>query len=154
MTRKIAVSAVTLTAALLILSTPARAANTTNVTLPISGSLFDSCSGENVDYTGTVHVVADVTVNGNHVTLVQHENFHVTATGESSGATYVGDESFNDTENFSLTSPQEELNFTEPFTLIGQGSTPNLKSLATEHVTVNADGTVTVNRIDITSSCH
>lgn len=154
MTRKIAVSVLTLTAALLIMSMPARAANTTNVTTPISGLFSDSCSGDILSFTGTVHDVMNTTVNGNTVHFVLHANIHITATGSPSGASYVGDQSLNETENLILTSPQVEFNVTNLLTAISQGSAPNLLFLQTQHLTVNANGGVTVNRIDISSACH
>ena len=154
MTRKIAVSVLALTAALLILSIPARAANTTNVTTPISGFFQDACTGDILSFTGTVHDVMDTTVNGNTVHFVLHANIHITATGSPSGASYVGNQSINEAENFNLTSPQEEFDVTNILTAISQGSTPNLLFLQTEHLTVNANGTVTVSRIDISSACH
>jgi hypothetical protein len=154
MTRKIAVSAATLTAALLMLSMPAKADNVENVTYPISGTLVDTCSGDTITYTGTEHDVFDTTVNGNTVHSVEHSNIHVTATGSPSGASYVGDQSSNDTENFNLTSPQEEFDVTFIFSAIGQGRTPNQQFMETQHLTVNADGTITVNRVDLSSTCH
>lgn len=154
MTRKIAVSVVTLTAALLILSMPVKAENTTNVTSPLSGVFPDACSGDTLTFTGTEHDVFSTTVNGNTVHYVDHSNIHITGTGSPSGASYTGDESVNMTENFNLTSPQQEFDVTNVLTAIGQGNTPNLQLLETEHLTVNADGTVTVNRTDLSSTCH
>ena len=154
MTRRIAVSVLTFAAALLILSIPARAANTANVTTPISGLFTDACSGDILSFTGTAHDVMSTTVNGNTVHFVLHANIHITATGSPSGASYVGDQSLNETENFNLTSPQEELDLTNILTAISQGSTPNLLILETDHLTVNANGNVTVNSIDISTACH
>ena len=154
MTRKIAVSVLALTAALLILSMPARAANTTNVTTPISDFFQDACSGDTLSFTGTVHDVMDATANGHTVHFVLHADIHITATGSPSGASYVGDQSINEVENFNLTSPQEEFDVTNVLTAISQGSAPNLLFLQTEHITFNANGTPTVTRIDISSTCH
>jgi hypothetical protein len=154
MTRKIAVSAATLTAALLMLSMPAKAENVENISYPISGSFPDACSGDIITYTGIEHDVINTTVGGNTVHMVDHFNVHVTATGSLSGASYVSDESLIEEENFNLTSPQGEFDVSSLFTLNGQGSTPNQQILETQHFTVNANGTVTVNRIDFSSTCH
>jgi hypothetical protein len=154
MTRKIAVYVATLVAALLTFSMPAKAENTTNVTYSFSGTYVDACSGDIITYTGTEHDVFDTTVNGNTVHMVEHSNEHIAGTGSPSGASYVGNATGNYEENFNLTSPQGEFDITDVLTAIGQGGAPNQKLMMTQHLTVNANGDVTVNRIDFSSTCH
>src|SRR5437868_3709564 len=73
-------------AGLLIL--PVMAANLINMDISVSETLFDPCSGEDVNLVGTAHLVGDGTVNNNTVHVIAQVDEHLVETGVSSGATY------------------------------------------------------------------
>lgn len=112
-----------------------------NTTAPFSGTIFDECSGEVIDYSGTTHQVVTSTVDS---TGVEHFTDHVdiaeTAIGETSGNSYIG----RGEDEFSVSqSPTELFTTTEPVNveLIGQGNVPNLLIKNLFHITTNQDDT-------------
>lgn len=130
---------------------PAAAEVVTNVRTPIAGTIVNICNGENVDYAGEEHFVFRATVDGSGgIHLGIHQNIHVSGTGQTTGAKYSGSQ--QDNEHVNLVGAQNlSLNFS--FKLIGQGKVPNLVVHETVHITVNANGDVTVNRTDLRIEC-
>jgi hypothetical protein len=137
--------------ALLIIAVKAMAAVTTNIDIPISGAVFNPCNGETVTFTGVDHFTAQVTLNGAggfHSDF--HDNIHVTATGDQ-GNSYEGNQEDNGPLNGRVAMEQTlPLTFSE----ISKGSAPNFEVHALQHITVNANGTVTVFFSTFTSSCR
>lgn len=131
--------------------TAAQAGNTTvtNTSTPISFSDFVSCAnggvGEIVDFSGDLHTLSRVTINGNRVNTDFHQNYQgLKGTGETTGDTYIGNAALHGTFNGSLTNGQMTETFTEHIHYNGQGSAPNLTVTEVGHFTVNANGEVTV----------
>jgi len=119
--------------------------------IPLSGAVFNPCNGETVTFSGVDHFTAQVTLNGAggfHADF--HDNIHVTATG-SLGNEYEGNQEDNGPLNGRVAMEQ-----TLPFTFseISKGSAPNFEVHALQHITVNANGTVTVFFSNFTSSCR
>jgi hypothetical protein len=119
--------------------------------IPLSGAVFNPCNGETVTFTGVAHVVQSVTLDGNGgFHLVANDNIHVTATG-SLGNEYEGNEEdqsqFNGRVGFEQT-------LVSTFSEISKGSAPNFEVHALQHMTVHANGTVTVFFSNFTSSCR
>lgn len=114
-----------------------------NGTVPISGTVTNPCNGELVDFSGTLHeVISETFDSSGGIHFDDHFNIHVTATGETTGTNYVGNQEEHLTENFNSGG---SITVTEPFTFseISKGSAPNFIEHALYHVTVNPDGTVT-----------
>ena len=138
-------------ATMLLVSVNAAAAVTVNVHIPISGAVFNPCNGETVTFTGSVHVIQAVTFDGaGGFHLVENDNIHVTATG-SFGNAYEG----NEEDQFQLNGRVGiEQTVGSTFSEISKGSAPNFEEHFLQHITVNANGTVTVFFTNFTSSCQ
>lgn len=141
-------------AALALLPFRAFAANVLNETVPLSGSVSNTCNGDTVSLSGTEHLVVNETFDSNggaHASI--SINAHLTGTGTPSGDSYVGNlnASFNENANSGGT-----ITGTEPisFEIISQGSDPNLIIKALFHITINPDGTVTSYIDTYTADCR
>jgi hypothetical protein len=119
--------------------------------IPLSGAVFNPCNGETVTFTGVDHFTAKVTLDGaGGFHLDDHDNIHVTATGDQ-GNSYEGNQEDNAPLNGRVAMVQTlPLTFSE----ISKGSAPNSEVHALQHITVNANGTVTVFFSNFTSSCR
>ena len=137
--------------ALLMIAVKAMAAVTTNIDIPINGAVFNPCNGETVTFTGVDHFTAQVTLDGAggfHMDF--HDNIHVTATGDQ-GNSYEGNQEDNGPLNGRVAMEQTlPLTFSE----ISKGPAPNFEVHALQHITINANGTVTVSINTFTSSCR
>jgi hypothetical protein len=147
-----------LVAVLTILVIPANAAVQENDTTTISLTVFVPCAaggaGENVDLSGPLHTLISATINGNNVSGYFHfQPQGISGTGESTGdkynATGVTSESFKT----SLQNGQANLTFVNNFRIIGQGPGNNYLVHETLHLTINANGTVTVSHDNFTIDC-
>ena len=141
-------------AALLIFAVKAMAVVTTNVDIPVSGTVFNPCNGENVTFTGVDHFTAHTTLDGSggfHADF--HDNIHVTATGDQ-GNLYEGNQEDNGPLHISGRNVGAEQTLPFTFSEIAKGSAPNFEVHALQHITVNANGTVTVFFSNFTSSCR
>jgi len=111
----------------------------------------DTCTGELVDLTFTqdtvFHVFTDTS--GGF-----HEEFHMVVSGEGVGETtgtvYIVHETFE--EHFNVAAG-ESLTVVITFSLISQGGASNIKVDELLHVTLNANGTVTVSFSDMDMTC-
>lgn len=139
-----------LTGALLLLASQAFA-QSSGVTIPISGIIQNPCNGENVTYSGTVHLVGSTTLDnagGYHEVL--HDNIRVTGVGDL-GNSYVGTE----TDNFNLNGKVGGENTqTEAFTMTSLGSAPNFDATTILHITVTPAGTITAYVSNFSATCH
>jgi len=142
-------------AVVLLLSVPAVLAGThasAEVTQPFS--LVSACTGDTI--TGVIDVSVSVTseLNGNTLVLVIQGNIHGTGSGSPSGASYIFNSTVTEAEqedvDSSLTGAAEIITNVE---LISQGGAPNEKAVADAHVTINADGTITVLRVTVKDNC-
>lgn len=145
-------------AVLAILVVPAKAALTVNDSSPLALSQFVPCAnggaGETVDLSGDLHSLITLTINGNHVSGNSHfQPQGISGTGETTGAKYQA--TGITTENFggSLQNGQFIDTFVNNFRIIGQGPGNNFLVHEVAHITVNADGTVTVNFDTPTVDC-
>ena len=138
-----------LIAALAAFITPANAAITVNESNPISLSVFVPCAaggaGEVVDLSGFVHTLITETINGNNVSVkMQNQPQGVVGIGETTGLKYQGTGVTTDNIKASFQNGQATETFVNRFDIIGQGPGNNLYLQETAHVTLNANGTVTV----------
>ncbi len=147
-----------LVAVLTILVVPVNAAVQENDTTDISLTVFVPCAaggaGEIVDLSGPLHTLISSTVNGNNVSGYFHfQPQGISGTGETTGdkyhATGVTSESFKT----SLQNGQANLTFVNNFRIIGEGPGNNYLIHETMHVTINADGAVTVSHDNFSVDC-
>jgi len=140
--------------------TVAQAGNTavTNITFPVDVFEFVPCAaggaGEVVELTGDIHDVARPTLNGNHFSMTFHENVQgLSGTGLTTGDKYRATGTATLTFNGNFNNGQAEETFTGSFDVIGQGPGNNLVSHEVQHITVNANGDVTVSFDNISLDC-
>jgi len=138
-------------AALLLIAVKAMASVVVNVDIPVSGAVINPCNGETVTFSGVDHFTARVTLDnagGFHVTT--HDNVHVTATG-SLGNSYEGNQEDTNEVNgrFGV-----EQTFVFTFSEISKGSAPNFEMHILQHITVNANGTITSFVDHLTANCR
>jgi hypothetical protein len=132
----------------------AQAAVLENISVPVSLSLTVPCNGDTVDVAGRVHILTAVTINGNNFSVVSQANPQgVSGTDETTGAKYQGTGVTKDTFGGSFINGQFRETFVNRFDFLGQGSAPNFVTHETFHVTVNANGTVTVFFDNFSASC-
>jgi hypothetical protein len=128
---------------------------TTNEDLPISSSLVNSCNGDVVAFSGTLHIANTLTTDssgGYH--LRTHSNYQdVSGTGTPSGANYRITTTNNETVNDSDT-PQFETTVIQTIKAVSQGAIPNLFIHVVLHVTVNANGQTTSSVTEIRTECR
>lgn len=143
----------------LFLVTPAQAAVEVNSSQTVSISFFVPCAaggaGEMVDLSGQLHTLITYAADGSKVAGYTHfQPQGISGVGETTGekyhATGVTLESFGG----SLQNGQYNLTFVNNFRIIGQGPNNNFLEHETEHVTINADGTVTVFHDNFSATCQ
>lgn len=144
--------AVTLAAALALgsmgaVAASSKAANQMNVRFPVSFTLFNPCTGELVDFSGTAHVVLVLTTNDNHGSLMFHANDQaVSGVGQTTGARYTEIANFSDHIEGSFVNGQlSQTTVIRNLRWVTAGGGNNwLDFDETDHITINANGDVTV----------
>jgi hypothetical protein len=123
------------------------------IVLPISGTFFNRCSGEQVTVEGEMqlilHFVTDES-GGNHFVL--HENdMRLTGVGLESGRKYVG----SSTTNFmgQTVFPLVTTTAVVSSRLIGQGDTPDSQLFILSHLTFEIGGEVRSNHFEFRVEC-
>ena len=128
---------------------------TVNSVFPIDLAVFVPCAnggvGEDVLLSGNLHDLIHVTVNDNSVHVKTHDQPQgISGTGVVTGdkyqATGVTQDEFN-------TSFGMEETFINNFRIIGQGPGNNFLVHENFHITINANGTVTVFHDNFTVDC-
>jgi hypothetical protein len=148
-----------LVAALAILIVPANAAIIVNESFPTSLSVFVPCAaggaGEIVDLSGPLHLLVEFTINGNNFSAVIHEQPQgITGTGETTGLSYQETGTMTHAFGGSLQNGEFHHTMVDTFNIIGQGPNNNFLMHETEHITINANGTVTVNFDNVSIECN
>ena len=126
------------------------------VDIPVSftTTINNPCTGELVTLTETGEINLRGVINDNRVNISEHVSIQLNGVGQTSGATYVGHISKNVTQNISLINGELEFNVVINVNLNTSGGGNNIKETITFHVTVNANGDVTINRIDVSFVCQ
>lgn len=128
---------------------------TTNENIAFTNSLFNPCNGDQVTFSGTMHVVNTMTTDGGGGThLKTHINYQdVTGTGTPSGISYnvrtVSNEVINDNDG-----PQSEATVISTVKLIAQGPSLNFFLRTVIHVTINANGETTSTVQEVGFECR
>jgi len=135
-----------LTAFFLPVASAAAGATSSNVPLHFLRSA--DCTGEVVEISGTVHFVNQTQADGS---IVGHFNYqNVTGLGLTSGNTYQTAA----VDHIRLSAPfPSDITSVQNFLLISRGSDSNLTVQVIYHITINADGTLTVHIDDLNMQC-
>jgi hypothetical protein len=113
---------------------------------PIGDTIYDPCTGEIVDLTGTAHIVFTLTVNDNRGSLMFHSNSIESGIGETTGASYtLPGNSSEHIEGSFVNGQFTHTGVIRNLRLVTAGGGNNLLEFDdTFHVTVNANGDVAV----------
>lgn len=130
-----------------LLSLPVWAA--TSTTIPLNAIRSNDCTGEQVELSGTIHLVSQTQRDGS---IVGHFNYQqVSGVGLTSGTEYRG----STVDNFRLSEPfPSDITSVSSFHLIGQGTEDNLLVNDLLHITVDANGNVTASVDDVDIQCR
>jgi hypothetical protein len=138
-------------ALMLLVAVNAAALVVLNIDIPVSGAVFNPCNGETVTFSGIDHFTIHVTFDGaGGFHADSHDNIHVTGTG-SLGNSYEGNQEDNNPFNGRV---GVEQTFGLTFSEISKGSAPNFEVHILQHITVNANGTVTVFFSNFSANCR
>ena len=128
---------------------------TTNENIPFTSTLTNLCNGDQVAFSGTLHITNTMTTDASGGThLKTHINYQdVSGTGSPSGITYrvrtVSNETTNDNDG-----QQSEMTVIQTVKLIAQGSAPNYFVHFVYHVTINANGETTTSVDETRIECR
>jgi hypothetical protein len=132
----------------------AAAAPPTKTTLPVDFILNDPCSGEDVEFTGssTVSLAFSANANTSHASL--QISSHLDGVGLSTGARYKSNFEAKTEKNGSFAGFPFETNEALNLDFIGQGTVANETIKETMHITIDGNGTMTVNRSSLELTCR
>jgi hypothetical protein len=152
------ITVITLIALLAALTIPLTAAVVTNDRTDISLIVFVPCAdngvGENLNLSGPLHTLISFTMNGNNVSGYFHfQPQGISGTGETTGAKYTATGVTQQSFKSSLQNGQANFTFVNNFRMIGQGPGNNFLIHETLHITMAADGTVTVMHDNFSIDC-
>ena len=121
----------------------------TSTTIPLDAITSNTCKGEDVELSGTIHLVSQIQRDGS---IVGHFNYqNVSGVGLRSGTTYRS----SAMDTFRLGTPfPSDIHSVRSFRLVGRGTEDNLLVKFMFHITVNADGEVTATVKDVSSQCR
>lgn len=141
------------------IATQSASVATSNFIVPISLTQFVPCAnggiGETVVLSGNLHVVASTTITANNAHVMMSNNPQgVTGVGSITGDKYQGTGVTREDLNVANGFFPENLTFVNNFRIIGQGAANNLLVHENNHITVNANGAITVNQVNLSIACH
>ena len=148
-----------LSAALALFSVPANAAKQLNDTSEINLTVFVPCAargaGELVDLSGPLHTLITFNINGDNVSGTAHfQPQGLSGTGETTDDKYQATGVTKDTSfKVSFRNGQAQQTFVNNFRLIGTGPGNNLLVQEEAHITINANGAVTVLHDNLSVAC-
>ena len=116
-----------------------------NVDAPLTLVVPSStCTTQAIALNGPVHMTFSITVNNNSTHVHSHANSQdISGVGLVDGSRYTLIIGNNGEFNFNSALPME-MQTSNDFDLVGQGSAPNMHVRVVSHMTVNANGTVIV----------
>ncbi len=137
---------------------PVSAAVVENDTTEISLQVFIPCAdggnGEIVDLSGALHTLVSFTINGNNVSGYYHvQPQGISGIGETTGAKYQGTGVTQESFKTSFQNGQANFTYVNNFRIIGQGPGNNFLVHETMHITINANGTLTVFHDNFSADC-
>src|SRR5919112_5060673 len=129
-----------------LVSSPLWAA--TSTTIPLEGIRSGDCTGEDVELSGTIHLVSQLQPDGSEVGHVNYQG--VSGVGLTSGTTYRA----SSVDSFRLAAPfPSDITSVRSLRLISPGPDDDLLVKFLFHITVNANGEITAEVEDVDSEC-
>jgi hypothetical protein len=137
---------------------PGNAAVQVNDRTDISLTIFIPCAaggaGEVVDLNGPLNTLITFTINTNNVSGFFHfQPQGISGTGETSSEKYQATGVTQQSFKTSLENGQANLTYVNNFRIIGQGPGNNFLVHETMHVTINANGAITVFHDNFSVEC-
>lgn len=121
----------------------------TSTSIPLHAIRSNDCTGEQVEITGTIHLVYHVQPGGDQMGHFNYQNTR--AVGLTSGDSFR----VSSTDQIHLRAPfPSDVTAVSSFHLISQGQGDNLLVHVLYHITVNAQGDVTTEIMDLTTQCR
>jgi hypothetical protein len=127
------------------------------ISIPVSQTeiIDDVCTGESLLLSFSGFIDIHLVFNDNVAVGQVQFNLHGTATGLSSGVTYLLNSAVAQAQNFDINLDGTIVStLIEELQLISLGGTPNLVAQQRNHITINANGTVTSFTSELTTACH
>ena len=131
---------------------------TSNEKQPVNEIVFIPCAnggaGENVELTGTFHILIHTTVNGNNFTTKYHfQPQGISGVGQTTGIKYQGSGVTQEEIKGSLKNEKFIDTYINNFNVVGQGAGNNYVVHSNTHITINANGKTTASVDNLTSDC-
>jgi hypothetical protein len=126
---------------------------TSQIRLPLAGSVYDPCAGQRVTFTGEGNYLYHQTYNGRGVTVIGHVNVSNLKGVGADGTLYVGSEARSSPFHLNFSAGGGE--FTSELTtlLTSQGSADNVLIRAVSHLTVAPGGAITASVDQYSAEC-
>jgi len=105
-------------------------------------TLTDSCSGEDVHFTGVADISANRTINNNQAHAFALVNMHLTGQGLTSGASYLLNGTGTGTQTVDNVTSTGEVTILVTQTVIGLGAVSDAIAQVNFRITVDANGIV------------
>ena len=141
-------------AALVAAGIPAAVAGPpTKTTLPFDVIMFDPCSGEYVELTGSQAISFALSTNANTYHGSLQISSHVDGMGQRTGARYSSNLEDKLEENGSFAGFPLELQVAQNVNFIGQGAVANERGKIAIRLIIDDNGTMTVNRDSVELTC-
>jgi hypothetical protein len=123
-------------------------------TTEVQGSFFNECTGEFVNYTGTVHTNVFGMFRANKIFVNYHSQYSFVGVGATSGKTYRANQQDHYSESSTATG-SSRMQVSSTANWITSGNKNNFTTTSASQVSVNSRGEVTVNVEDpIVNSCR
>jgi hypothetical protein len=115
----------------------------TTLYMPDGVSMFNTCTQEYINFSGSVHIHIRGVISDNKITWIGHYDVqNVKGVGQITGTKYVTTETFNfsSTDNFN----SESIEYQQRYSLhyVSLGKTSNFTLVNNWHLTINANGDV------------
>ena len=121
----------------------------TSTTIPLDAIRSGDCTGEDVQLSGTIHLVSQTQPDGSIVGHINYQN--VSGVGLTSGTTYRA----STVDTFRLEAPfPSDIHSVSSLHLIGQGTEDKLLVNVLFHITVDANGEMRASIEDVSIQCR
>ena len=146
-------------AVLCFLAAPVKAEVLVNDMYDYSGVEYVPCanggSGEWVELSGTIHEVMSLTINGNNFMMkINYNTLGYSGVGLDTGDKYQATQVTNNLIKGSFVNGQYAENYLVTFKLVGPGKENNVLVHYNVHITINANGDITVQRDNLSTECN
>jgi hypothetical protein len=128
-------------------------ATTSQIRLPLSGSVYDPCAGQRVSFTGEGNYVFHETYDDHGVTIDGHVNASNIKGVGTDGTLYVGSEAGSNPFHLNFSAGGGEFTSEVMTLLTSRGSAQNVVLHGISHLTVTPDGQITAAVSQYTAGC-